>query len=234
MVNDGNGGNNYAVTTAVDATGAINKAALTITATSNTKTYDATTTAVAAPTVAGLLGGDTVTGLAEVYSDKNAGSSKTLSVSTFTINDGNGGNNYATTTVVNTTGVINKVALSVTATTNTKTYDATTTSSATPTVAGLKGADTATGLAELYADANVGASKTLSVSAYTINDGNSGNNYTVTTVSNTTGLINKAALTITARPNTKIFDGTTTSQVTPTVSGLQGSDTVTGLAEALQ
>ncbi len=230
-INDGNGGLDYAVTTVSDTTGLINKAGLTIAAVANTKTYDGVRSAAAAPTVTGLQGNDTVTGLAELYSDRNAGTGKDILVSAFTVNDSNGGNNYAVTTVLSSLGVINKAALTVTSTTNTKTYDSTTTSSATPTVAGLKGADTVTGLAELYADANAGASKTLSVSAYTVNDGNSGNNYTVTTVSNTTGLINKAALTITARPNTKIFDGTTTSQVTPTVSGLQGSDTVTGLAE---
>ncbi len=230
-VNDGNGGKDYTVTTVSNTTGVINQAALTITATTNTKGYDSLTSAAAAPTVAGLKGGDTVTGLAEVYSNANAGTSKTLSVSTFTVNDGNGGNNYATTTVVNTTGVINKTALTITASTNTKTYDATTSALATPTVAGLVGGDTTSGLTEVYADANVGSGKTLSVSAFSINDGNSGNNYAVTTVASTTGLINKAALTITARPNTKVFDGTTTAQVTPTVSGLQGTDTVTGLTE---
>ncbi len=46
----------------------------------------------------GLVGNDSVTGLAEVYSDKNAGSSKTLSVSAYTITDGNSGNNYAVVT----------------------------------------------------------------------------------------------------------------------------------------
>ena len=39
-----------------------------------------------------------------------------------------------------------------------------------------------------------------------MNDGNSGNNYTVTTATNTTGVINKAALTITANTNTKTYD----------------------------
>ncbi len=188
-VNDGNGGKDYTVTTVSNTTGVINKAALTITATTNAKGYDSLTSAAAAPTVAGLKGGDTVTGLAEVYSNANAGTSKTLSVSTFTVNDGNGGNNYATTTVVNTTGVISKASLTITALTNTKNYDGTTSAAATPSVVGLKGSDTATGVAEVYSDASIGTSKTLSVSAYTINDGNGGNNYTIATVNNNTGAI---------------------------------------------
>ncbi len=195
-VNDSNGGNNYTVTTVTNTTGVITKATLTITAVTNTKTYDSTTSAAATPIVSGLVGSDSVTGLAEVYSDPNAGSSKTLSVSAYTVNDGNGGNNYIVTTVTNTTGLITKAALTITATTNTKTYDSTTTAAATPTVSGLIGSDTASGLTEVYSNNNAGTGKTLSVSAYTINDGNGGNNYAVTTVTNTTGVINKASLTI--------------------------------------
>ena len=70
-----------------------------------------------------------------------------------------------------------------------------------------------------------------SVSAYTVNDGNGGNNYTVSTATSTAGVISKATLTITAAANTKTYDGSTSASATPTTSGLQGSDTVTGLAE---
>ena len=84
---------------------------------------------------------------------------------------------------------VSRAPLTIAAATNTKTYDGTTTATALPTVTGLIGSDTVTGLAEVYGEANVGSSKTLSVSAYTINDGNSGNDYTVTTVNSTTGAI---------------------------------------------
>ncbi len=201
-------------------TGVITQAPLTIIATTNTKTYDSTVSAAGIPTVVGLQGADTVTGLAEVYTDPNAGSGKTLSVSAYTVVDGFRGHNYSVTTITNTTGVINKATLTITAMTNTKTYDATTSAAAIPTVSGLIGTDTATGLAEVYTDPNVGTGKTLSVSAYTINDGNGGNNYTVTTVTNTTGVITKASLTITATTNTKTYDSTTSAAATPTVSGL--------------
>src|SRR5205814_1928583 len=142
------------------------------------------------PTVSGLIGGDTATVLAEVYSDPNwtPTNNKTLSVSAYTVLDGNSGNNYAVTTVNDNTGRIKRASLTITATTNTKTYDSTTSAAATPTVSGLIGNDTVTNAAEVYADANAGSSKTLSVSAYTVNDNNSGNNYTVTTVADTTGL----------------------------------------------
>ncbi len=232
-VSDGNSGGNYTVTTASSTAGVINKAALTITALTNTKTYDATTSAAATPTVSGLQGSDTVTGLSETYDTKNAGTGKTLSVAAgYTVSDGNSGGNYTVTTASSTAGVISKAALTITALSNTKTYDATTSAAATPAVSGLQGSDTVTGLSETYDTKNVGTGKTLSVAAgYTVSDGNSGGNYTLTTASSTAGVINKAALAITALSNTKTYDATTSAAATPTVSGLQGSDTVTGLSE---
>src|SRR5205814_10572524 len=72
---------------------------------------------------------------------------------------------------------------------------------------------------------------TLSVTAYTVNDGNSGNNYTVTTHT-ALGTISKAALDITAASDSKTYDGTTISSATPTASGVQTGDTVTGKTQA--
>ncbi len=90
----------------------VNKAPLTISALSNTKTYDGTTSAAAAPTVVGLVGSDTVTGLSETYDNKNAGTGKTLTVAAgYTVSDGNGGGNYNVNTVPNYNGVINAGAV---------------------------------------------------------------------------------------------------------------------------
>jgi hypothetical protein len=230
-VNDGNSGNNYIVNTATSTAGVISKATLTITATANTKTYDGSTSAATTPTVSGLQGSDTVTGLAETYDTKHAGTGKTLSVSAYTVNDSNSGNNYTVSTATSTAGVISQASLTITAAANTKTYDCSISASATPTVSGLQGSDSVSGLAETYDTKNVGSSKTLSVNAYTVNDGNNGNNYTVSTVASTAGVINAATLTITAAANTKTYDSSTSAAATPTTSGLQGSDSVTGLTE---
>ncbi len=204
----------------------INKATLTITAVTNTKPYDGNNTAAATPTYSGQQGSDTVTALAEVYDNKNAGTGKTLSVSTYTVNDGNGGNNYNVNTVANNTGVINKVTLTLTAITNTKTYDGDNSAAAFPTIGGLQSGDTVTGLTETYDNKHVGTGKTLSVATYTVNDGNGGNNYIVATVPNNTGAINQKSITVTAVNDTKIYDGNTTSTGTPSISpALAGTDT---------
>jgi hypothetical protein len=61
-----------------------------------------------------------------------------------------------------------------------------------------------TGLAETYDTKNAGTGKTLSVSAYTVNDGNFGNNYTVSTVASIAGVIDPAALTVIANDKSKM------------------------------
>src|SRR5208283_1531805 len=102
---------------------------------------------------------------------------------------------------------ITAATLTITATANTKTYDGTISALAIPTASGLQGSDSVSGLAETYDTKNVGTGKTLSVSAYMVNDGNTGGNYTVSTAVSTAGVINQATLTITAAANTKTYDG---------------------------
>ena len=109
----------------------------------------------------------------------------TLVVTGYTINDGNGGNDY-TVTLCNATGTITPAALTITATSDSKVYDGTTTSTATPT--------TTTACSRRRhrhrPDARRSRRRTCwgptaarwSVTGYTVNDGNGGNDYTVTYV----------------------------------------------------
>src|SRR2546430_10312662 len=118
-------------------------------------------------------------------------------------------------TVDDTTGVITAKALTITAQTNSKTYDGGITAAAVPVVTGLAGSDTVTGKAETYDTKNVGTGKTLAVSAYTVNDSNSGANYKVPTQADTTGRLTAEALTITAQTNSKTYDSTTSAAAVP-------------------
>jgi hypothetical protein len=159
----------------------------------------------------------------ETYDNKNSGIGKTLSVFAYTVNDGNSGNNYTVTLVTNTSGVINKAGLTITAQANTKTYDADITALTVPIASGLQGSDTVTGLVETYDNKNSGIGKTLSVFAYTVNDGNSGNNYTVTLVTNTAGVIIVKDLTVTGiTANNKAYDGNTNATLNTTAAVLVG------------
>jgi filamentous hemagglutinin family protein len=237
-VSDGNGGGNYNVVY-VTAMGTITPEALTVTSTPNTKTFDGTTTATSTPTVTTgtIFGPDTGT-FTETYNTPHAGTGLTLTP-TGTINDGNGGNNYTVTFVPISganpgpgghSGIINPEAITISAVTQTKVYDGTTTSTNTPTLTtgSLFDGDTLTGLSQAYNSRNVLGTNgsTLTVNAgYTLTNAS---DYTVT-LATAMGTITPEALTVTATPNTKTFDGTTTASATPTVTSgtIFGPDTGT-------
>ena len=207
-------------------TQAVTARPMTITAAASTKMYDGTTSAAATPTVVGLVGSDTLTGLSESYDTRNAGTGKTLTVAGYVVNDGNGGNNYAVTAATAVAGVIDQAPLTITAAANVKIYDGTTSAAATPTVVGLLGSDTVTGLSETYDTKNAGIFKTLTP-AGSVNDGNSGHNYAVTFATTTVNAVYPRAITVTAVANTKIYDGTTSAAAIPTINsgGLASGDT---------
>ena len=202
---------------------------LTVTAATNNKTYDATTSAAALPTVSGLQPGDTVSGLSEAYASKNAGTGLTLTVTSYTVNDGNGGANYSVSTANNTTGAILARAITVTGATNSKIYDATTAALATPTITSgaLQGSDTA-GFTEAYAAKDAGTGLTLTPTG--VNDGNGGANYAVTFANNTTGVITAKALTVSGLSvAAKTYDATTGETISgsPTLGSAEAAATGT-------
>ena len=125
----------------------------------------------AAPTVSGVQTGDSVTGLTQQFASKNVlgTNGSTLQVTGYTVGDGNGGANY-TVTLHTALGTITQAALDIYATSQSKTYDVRR-RRRTPTVSGLKPYDSVTGLVQVFDSRNVG-SRTLSVTAYTVNDGN--------------------------------------------------------------
>jgi filamentous hemagglutinin family protein len=213
----------------------VTPAPLTITAQTNSKTYDGTVSAAAVPIVTGLAPGDSVVDLSEVYADRNAGTGKTLTVVAGNlaekIKDGNSGNNYTVTIAdPDTTGVILKAPLTITAQTNTKVYDGTVSALSAPLydIAALKTGDAVTDLLAAYTDKNAGSGKTITVTTYTVNDGNSGNNYDVT-IKDATGVITKAPVILTgATADNKVYDGGTSAVVNnATLTNVIEGDNVT-------
>jgi fibronectin-binding autotransporter adhesin len=202
----------------------VNPAPLTITAVSETKAYDGTTSSSRTPTYTTLYNGDTVTGLTQAFTSKNVlgTSGSTLMVTGYTINDGNGGKDYTVTTQ-HSPGTITPAALTITATSGTKVYDGTTRSSQTPTYSTLYGGDTVTGLTQAFTSKNVlGTSgSTLMVTGYTINDGNGGKDYTVITET-ATGTITPAPLTVRANNVSTLYGSP--PALTDTITGFAGGD----------
>jgi hypothetical protein len=213
------------------ATLTVTKAGATVTLGSLSQTYNGTARpATATTTPTGLTVTFTYNSSANVPT--NAGSYTVIG----TINDANY-QGSATNTLV-----IAKATLTITAVPNTKTYDGTTSAAAIPTVSGLQGSDSVTGLAETYDTKNAGIGKTLSVSAYTVNDGNAGANYTVSTVSavsisnniannitNTAGVITPATLTVTADDKNKI-SGMSNPPLTASYNGFVSGESASVLS----
>ena len=129
-----------------------------------------------------------------------------------------------------TTADITVRTITVTAAANSKTYDGTTTAAATPTItSGSLGTGDTSGFTESYAAKNAGTGLTLTPSG-TVNDGNGGNNYSVTFAASSTGAITPKTLTVTGLTGTnKVYDGTTTATVdvdAATLTGMVSGDTV--------
>ena len=236
-INDGNTvslGNNYAVTY-VSAAGTITPYAITITAATDSRSYNGTTSSTAVPTVSTLFGTDTVTGLTQAFASKNAlgANNSTLTVTGYTVNDGNNGANYQ---VVTQTGIgtITPASLTVTAQTDTRVFNGGVNSSGTPIVSGtLYDVDSVTTNGQTFASKNVlgTGNSTLNANTVTVSDGNNGGNYSITYVPNS-GTITPYTVTITPTTDTRVYNGTTSSTATPTYSTMLGTDSITGLTES--
>jgi filamentous hemagglutinin family protein len=238
-ISDGNSGNNYTVTLAGNSTSTISPLAVTLTAPAVSKTYDGglTYTATAGNLTSlesPLVGGDTVTAAAIAYTNKNASAgNKTVNLNAATISDGNGGNNYTVTLAGNSTSTITPANLAINAVTDSKIYDGTATSAGVVSVGTLYSTDTVTGATQAFGSKDVlGTSgSSLSVTGYTVNDGNGGHDYTVT--SNTaTGTITPAPLGIAANSAARPY-GDANPAFSATYTGFKNGETTAALTGAL-
>ena len=228
---------NYALVAPAGFTANIARADLAVTGiTANSKTYDATTSATLGGTASvAALGVDAVnvTGSGTgVFTNKNAGAGKAVSVTGFNL-AGLDAANYNIVQPAGLTASIGKANLAITGVSaSDKVYDATVaaTLSGTATVAGL-GLD-AVGVggtgAAAFASKNAGAGKAVAVTGFTLTGADAGN-YNVVQPTGLTASIGKASLAlggITA--NGKTYDGTTAATLagTASVAALAG-DTVT-------
>ena len=182
-----------------------------MTATANSKVYDASTTAASVPTVTGgsLVSGDTAT-WTESYDSRHVGTGaggtgRTL-IPTGLIADGDGGKNYSVTWVNDTTtAAISQKQINVQAAPNTKLFDNNTLATAVPTIqAGSLSPGDTLAYTEYYTDANPGTGKTL-LATGSVSDGNNGSDYQVTLLNNYQGDIiasQVAKFVVTATPTT--------------------------------
>jgi fibronectin-binding autotransporter adhesin len=168
--------------------------------------------------------GDALTlNLSGNFVDKNVGTGKSVT-STSTLGGAQAGDYSLTQPTL--TGNISKTNITVTAATNTKPYDGSTSAAAIPTVTpgSIQTGDNAA-FTESYDNSNVGTGKTLTP-AGSVTDGNGGANYNVTFVANLTGEITAVGTTTGLLSSTN--PSTETSNVTFTATVSSGVGTPTG------
>jgi hypothetical protein len=225
----------------------VNQRPITVTAQPNTKTYDGTKSAAATtPTITSgsLAAGDTAN-FTESYTTANVGTGLTL-VPSGTVNDGNGGNNYAVTFVNNTTGAITAKALTMSGLSvpGSKVYDGTATAVVIGTAAlqapeaagagstsdgapysadsvSLTGTPTGT-----YNSKDVATATAVSFGGLSLTGAQAGD-YTLTIQGPASATITPKALTMggLSVPASKVYNGTTTAVVSGSPGSLQASET---------
>ncbi|HEX3843376.1 MAG TPA: YDG domain-containing protein [Steroidobacteraceae bacterium] len=242
-VSDGNGGGNYDVTYADNATSTINPAPLIFSGAVAEKTYDGTTTAgLSGYSLSGLIGDQTlgVTVGAANFSDPNAGTGKSVSISGIALSDGTEGglaSNYAMSPMSTASGTIDPKTLTVNVTVSNKVYDGTTAAVVENYgLSGFVGNQTVTPVytgSSSFDNKNVGDGKQVSITGIELVNGANGGlatNYAVPTTVTGSADITPATLHIAgAVADDKVYDGTTTAYLdtrSAVLTGVVGSDSV--------
>jgi hypothetical protein len=221
---------NYELASTSAATTAdITTRTLTVSATGVNKVYDGTTAATVILSD-DRLSGDALTAgnTAASFADKNVGGGKTVSVSGISVT-GTDANNYLVNTTATTTADITAATLTVAGlAADNKVYDGTNTATlnlSSATLAGVASGDEVTldtnSAAGVFADANVGTNKPVTVSGLTLAGAGAGN-YGLTQPAAVAD-ITAAVITVTADDQTKLV-GEENPTLTATLSGFVNNE----------
>ena len=225
---------NYSLSsTTAASTGNITAKALSLSYAGVNKVYDST--AIATVTVTDdRVAGDVLTiGRTAVFSDKNVGTGKTVTVSGAALSGTDSGNYSLSSTTGSTTADITQRTLTISGITGpSRAYDGTTT--ATPVTSGIVYSNKVSGdslslssSSGVFTDSkDVGSNKPISLTnVYT---GTDLANYNVVDQTSTTGTVTPKTLTATLTASNKVYDQTTAATATiGNITGLVGSETVT-------
>ena len=209
---------NYSLASGLLTTAKITAKTLTVTAVANNKDYDGTTTASYSLSSTGQITGDLLklSSLSGVFSDKNAGTGKDVTISGIGISGLDAGNYALSSTTLNTTASIRQKALSASLSVTPKLYDGQTTATGNLTItSGLVGDEkvTATVDAAEFQTKNVVGNNLVTVKSLSLADESSGElikNYKLDSGQTAVGIIIPLDLTASATVSPKTYDGNTT------------------------
>ncbi|WP_227505823.1 YDG domain-containing protein, partial [Acinetobacter sp. AG1] len=217
---------NYELTTNGQVTANISKKQITGVLTAQDKVYDGTTSAIVNGSLNGLITGDQVNLNAQgQFTDKNAGSNKTVNVSGNL--SGTDAGNYSLQANSQTQASISKKQITGVLTAQDKVYDGTTHVNVSGTLnAGgvITGDQVSVGTTGQFVDKNAGQNKVVTASSSLV--GLDAGNYELTTNGQVTANISKKQITGSITAQDKVYDGTTSAIVNGSLNGLITGDQV--------
>ena len=231
---------NYTVSNPTGLTASITQKALTVTGQlAGNKVYDGNAVAsLSGGALSGLVAGEALTigGQTAVFSDKNAASGKTVTVTGTTLLDTATGlaSNYSVSNPTGLTASITQKALTVTGQlAGNKVYDGNTVASLSGgTLSGLVAGETLgiAGQTAVFSDKNAANGKAVTVTGTTLVDTATGlaSNYSVSNPTGLTASITQKALTVTGQlAGNKVYDGTAQASLSGgALSGLVAGETL--------
>lgn len=234
---------NFSDTITLIGSQTVNAKALAVSTDGVSKVYDGTTSLngvnfalSAVDGGVGVANGDQVlvTGNGD-YANRNAGTQLAYVVNNLSLTGADAGNYYIGTkrSATGSNGTIKPKPLTLTAVTDNKVYDGTTRSGVLPASGALAVGDSLSNLVQTFDSSAVGI-RSLSVSGYTLNDGNGGANYVVTRVPGTGSILalQLPPQPVTERTATTKTEVTGTSASAGTTGGATGGATAFSLAAA--
>ena len=206
--------NNYIVPGTASALAAITPATLVVNASGVNRVYDGSTNANVTWTDNRLAGDRLVLTAADArFSDKNAGTGKTVTVGGITLS-GADAQNYDVASQVNATASITPAVLQLGVQVAVKVYDGSTSASVNLSDNRVTGDQLVIGFgASLFADKNVGIGKAVTVGGLTL-AGLDALNYTLPGIALGSGNITPRMLAISASAQGRVYDGSTNVTVT--------------------
>jgi hypothetical protein len=223
---------NYAFAQPTGVTASITQLTLDLTAvTAADKVYDQGVAAALSGGIIAPISGDDVTldisGRSGIFADKNVGTGKSVTVSGYAITGADAGN-YALAQPTGVTASITQLTLNLTGVTAaSKTYDAQTDATISGGVIAPISGDAVTlvtsGVSGFFADKNIGASKSVTVSGYAITGGDAAN-YSLVQPTGVTADISARSLAVTgATAASKTYDALLTAAISGgTISIISG------------
>lgn len=217
---------NYVVNASATGFADILARAITATLTANGKVYDGTAAATGALTLGGVLAGDTVSASGGyAFTDKNAGTGKTVTANGITLSGADAGNYVVNTSATALADILARV-VTATLAANGKVYDGTTAAAGTLSLNGVIAGDTVNAMGSYaFGDKNAGTGKTVTASGIALSGADAGN-YTVNATTTALADILARAVTATLTANGKTYDGTTGATGTLSLGGVLAGDQV--------